>query len=54
VLQVVSLDGTYYQKKGVVSSGKVSLQEKAKRWMAEEISPTRCKNFSVYYPDVYL
>jgi hypothetical protein len=37
VLQVVALDGTYYQKGGIVSSGKVSLQEKAKRWMAEEI-----------------
>jgi chromosome segregation ATPase len=37
VLQVVSLDGTYYQKGGIVSSGKVSLQEKAKHWMAEEI-----------------
>lgn len=31
------MDGTYYQKGGIVSSGKVSLQEKAKRWMAEEI-----------------
>jgi structural maintenance of chromosome 1 len=34
---VVSLDGTYYRKEGVVSSGKASLQEKAKCWMPEEI-----------------
>ncbi|KDR08460.1 Structural maintenance of chromosomes protein 1A [Zootermopsis nevadensis] len=33
----VSLDGTYYHKGGIVSSGKASLQQKAKRWLGQEI-----------------
>lgn len=37
VLQAVSLDGTYYHKGGIVSSGKASLQQKAKRWLGQEI-----------------
>jgi hypothetical protein len=52
VLQVVALDGTYYQKAGIVSSGKASLQQRAKHWLGEEI--LQAQNRKVCYTVLFI
>ena len=40
----VALDGTFYQKSGIISGGSMDLARKAKRWDDKQVT------FSMFYP----
>ena len=39
----VALDGTFYQKSGIISGGSVDLARKAKRWDDKQVSTLKSK-----------
>ena len=39
----VALDGTFYQKSGIISGGSVDLARKAKRWDDKQVSTLKAK-----------
>ena len=39
----VALDGTFYQKSGIISGGSVDLAKKAKRWDDKQVSNLKSK-----------
>lgn len=52
-LQCVALDGTFYQKAGIISGGSLDLAKKAKRWDEKQMSQLKAQKvlsfISVYY-----
>jgi structural maintenance of chromosome 1 len=43
----VALDGTFYQKSGIISGGSVDLAKKAKRWDDKQVSTLKSKKEKV-------
>ena len=39
----VALDGTFYQKSGIISGGSVDLAKKAKRWDDKQVSTLKSR-----------
>ena len=39
----MALDGTFYQKSGIISGGSVDLARKAKRWDDKQVSTLKSK-----------
>ena len=39
----VALDGTFYQKSGIISGGSVDLAKKAKRWDDKQVATLKSK-----------
>lgn len=42
-LQCVALDGTFYQKAGIISGGSLDLAKKAKRWDEKQMSQLKAQ-----------
>jgi len=43
IFQAVALDGTFYQKSGIISGGSLDLARKAKRWDEKQMSLLKSK-----------
>lgn len=43
----MALDGTYYQKSGIISGGSVDLARKAKRWDEKHMSQLKAQKVNV-------
>lgn len=43
LLQCVALDGTFYQKAGIISGGSLDLAKKAKRWDEKQMSQLKAQ-----------
>lgn len=56
-LQCVALDGTFYQKAGIISGGSLDLAKKAKRWDEKQMSQLKAQkvrhSISIYSVLVY-
>jgi len=54
-LQCVALDGTFYQKAGIISGGSLDLAKKAKRWDEKQMSQLKAQKvmylLSIYHED---
>lgn len=46
--QALALDGTFYQKSGIISGGSLDLARKAKRWDEKHLSQLKAKKVSFY------
>lgn len=46
VSQALALDGTFYQKSGIISGGSLDLARKAKRWDEKHLSQLKAKKVS--------
>lgn len=42
-MQCVALDGTFYQKAGIISGGSLDLAKKAKRWDEKQMSQLKAQ-----------
>lgn len=48
-LQCVALDGTFYQKGGIMSGGSLDLAKKAKRWDEKQMSQLKAQKVEYFY-----
>lgn len=48
-LQCVALDGTFYQKAGIISGGSLDLAKKAKRWDEKQMSQLKAQKVRYIY-----
>lgn len=48
-LQCVALDGTFYQKAGIISGGSLDLAKKAKRWDEKQMSQLKAQKVKHFY-----
>lgn len=46
MFQCVALDGTFYQKAGIISGGSLDLAKKAKRWDEKQMSQLKAQKVS--------
>lgn len=46
-LQCVALDGTFYQKAGIISGGSLDLAKKAKRWDEKQMSQLKAQKVNI-------
>lgn len=53
-LQCVALDGTFYQKAGIISGGSLDLAKKAKRWDEKQMSQLKSQKVIYFYIYVIL
>jgi len=51
-LQCVALDGTFYQKAGIISGGSLDLAKKAKRWDEKQMSQLKAQKV-MYLSPIY-
>ena len=47
ILQAVALDGTFYQKSGIISGGSLDLARKAKRWDEKHMSQLKAQKVCI-------
>ena len=47
ILQALALDGTFYQKSGIISGGSLDLARKAKRWDEKHLSQLKAKKVTI-------
>lgn len=47
-LQCVALDGTFYQKAGIISGGSLDLAKKAKRWDEKQMSQLKAQKVNIF------
>lgn len=45
--QALALDGTFYQKSGIISGGSLDLARKAKRWDEKHLSQLKAKKVAI-------
>lgn len=46
-VQALALDGTFYQKSGIISGGSLDLARKAKRWDEKHLSQLKSKKVTI-------
>lgn len=52
-LQCVALDGTFYQKAGIISGGSLDLAKKAKRWDEKQMSQLKAQKVIYFYFGIF-
>lgn len=48
LFKALALDGTFYQKSGIISGGSLDLARKAKRWDEKQMSQLKAKKVFVF------